>query len=66
MGLAAPLHESQSNVRYRGIYLCGSEEPAIILSLVSGESGTLAGKKAFKQERSDDCQKKSDINGGEL
>lgn len=48
MGLAAPLHESQSNVRYREIYLCGSEEPAIILSLVSGESGTLAGKKAFK------------------
>lgn len=48
MGLAAPLNESQSNVRYRGIYLCGSEQPAIILSRVSGESGTLAGKKAFK------------------
>lgn len=48
MGLAAPLNESQSNVRYCGIYLCGSEEPAIILSRVSGESGTLVGKKAFK------------------
>ena len=48
MGLAASVNESQSNARYGGIYLCGSEEPAIILSRVSGESGTLAGKKAFK------------------
>jgi len=48
MGLAASVNESQSNVRYREIYQCGREEPAIILSRVSGESGTLAGKKVFK------------------
>lgn len=36
LGLAASVNESQSNVRYSGIYLYGSEEPAIILSRMSG------------------------------
>lgn len=48
LGLAASVNESQSNVRYSGIYLYGSEEPAIILSRMSGDRGTLAAKKAFK------------------